>query len=113
MPKYEFQATSIGQISDGYHTFDELYYHRMVLFAVICNQNRKRAWKSRKHADGSMYADYFIVGVETGEGHFTYHYHTKYWDMFAVKELDFAPEWDGHKSEDVTRLLSIIGREEK
>ena len=27
----------VGKISDGYHTFEELYYHRMILFAVICN----------------------------------------------------------------------------
>lgn len=24
-------------ISDGYHTFNELYYHRMVLFSIILN----------------------------------------------------------------------------
>ena len=26
-----------GSTSDGYHTFDELYEHRTVLFSVICN----------------------------------------------------------------------------
>ena len=41
-----------GSTSDGYHTFDELYYHRTVLFAVICNTYCDKAWKSWLHADG-------------------------------------------------------------
>lgn len=35
--KYVFKEYSKGDISDGSHTFNELYYHRMILFAVICN----------------------------------------------------------------------------
>ena len=55
-----------------------------------------------------MYDDYFIVGIDTPEGQYSYHYHKKYWDVFKyVNELEFAPEWDGHKSEDVDRLLSL------
>ena len=34
-----------GELSDGYHTFDELYNHRMILFAVICDTHRGVAWK--------------------------------------------------------------------
>lgn len=98
---------SKGGISDGYHTFDELYYHRMVLFSVICNQNKEKAWKSWLHDDGTMYEDYFIVGIETDEGHYTYHYHKKYWEWFNVKELDKAPKWDGHVPDDVIRLLTL------
>ena len=96
-----------GEISDGYHTFNELYHHRMILFAAICKQNRAKAWKSKLHDDGTMYNDYFIFGVETPEGQYTYHYHMDHWDLFDVKELDKAPEWDGHKPEDLTRLLSL------
>lgn len=32
-----------GNTSDGYHTFDELYHHRAILFAVICNANKDKA----------------------------------------------------------------------
>ncbi len=100
-----------GNISDGYHTFDELYFHRMLLFAVICKSNADKAWRSKLHDDGTMFDDYFIVGVTTPEGNFTYHHHMKHWDMFdGVKELERAPKWDGHKSEDITRLLSLIRR---
>lgn len=100
--------TNTGSISDGYHTFDELYHHRMVLFAVVCNTHHHLAWKSKLHHDGTMYDDYFIVGIRTPEGDYTYHYHIDNWGYFAVQELDNAPEWDGHKPEDITRLLGII-----
>ena len=30
-----FEISDIGDFSDGYHTFNELYYQRMMLFAVI------------------------------------------------------------------------------
>lgn len=95
------------KISDGHHTFKELYDHRMILFSVICNSNKEKAWKSKLHDDGTMFDDYFIVGIETKEGNFTYHYHIDNWDVFSVKELDRAPEWDGHTSDDIVRLNNI------
>lgn len=97
----------IGGLSDGYHSFDELYAHRMNLFAVICHQNQPHAWKSKQHHDGSMFPEYFIVGLNTPEGQFTYHYHADHWNLFDVVELDNAPEWDGHTANDVTRLHSL------
>jgi hypothetical protein len=106
--KYEFDVDNKGQISDGYHTFDELYYHRMVLFAVICNTHKDLAWKSLKHADGTMYDDYFVVGVTTPQGDYTYHYHKDHWDMFKVWEVANAPEWDGHQPKDICRLFSLL-----
>lgn len=101
------EGYSMGKVSDGYHTFEELYYHRMVLFSIICNQNKDKAWKSKIHADGTMYDNYFIVGITTDEGDFTYHYEEKYWNWFNVKELERAHKWDGHTSSDIKRLLSL------
>ena len=106
-----FNIYTNGDISDGSHTFNELYYHRMELFAVICNSYKDIAWKSWKHHDGSMFPDYFIVGIDTPEGQYSYHYHKSHWDEFKVKVLDYAPEWDGHKPEDVTRLRSIVKKQ--
>ena len=86
-----------GDTSDGYHTFNELYHHRAVLFSVIVKAFPDQAWKSRKHHDGSMYDGMFIVGIETPDGQASYHYDINpYWDMFQCKELEYAPEWDGH-----------------
>ena len=98
-----------SQLTDGYHTFQELYVHRMELFAVICRQNQAHAWKSKLHDDGTMYPNYFIVGINTPSGPFTYHYRMDSWDLFDIKELDRAPEWDGHTSADITRLHSLDG----
>lgn len=99
-----------NSISDGYHTMDELYYHRGVLFSVVCNQNRSLAWKSRKHSDGTMCDGMFIAGINTPEGQYTYHCENDLWDLFNIKEIDNAPEWDGHEPKDVTRLVSLNNR---
>ena len=86
-----------GNTSDGYHTFNELYHHRAVLFSVIVENFAARAWKSKLHADGTMYEGMFIVGIETPDGQATYHYDVEpYWDLFRCREVDRAPEWDGH-----------------
>lgn len=101
--------TGIGDLSDGYHTFNELYHHRAVLFSVICNAFKSCAWKSKMHSDGTMYDGMFIVGIDTPEGSATYHYDIEpYWNMFDVKELDKAPEWDGHTPEDaISRIAGL------
>ena len=101
-------VASSAQVSDGYHTFEELYNHRMILFSIICNSYPYRAWKSKLHHDGTIYDNYFIVGINTPEGYFTYHYHLNHWDKFRVRELPNAPEWDGHTSDDIVRLYSLL-----
>ena len=95
-------------ISDGYHTFGELYHHRAVLFSIICNTNKLSAWKSLLHEDNTMFdGGMFIVGVTTPEGDYSYHYHLEYWDMFEVNELANAPKYDGHMPSDIDRLNSL------
>jgi hypothetical protein len=101
-------VTEDNDINDGYHTFKELYHHRAILFSVICTVYYDLAWKSWKHADGTMFDDFFIVGVTTPKGNYTYHYKKSYWDLFYVRELEHAPEWDGHQPKDIDRLLSLI-----
>ena len=99
-----------GKISDGYHSFDALYHQRAVLFAALVKTHKERAWKSWRHYDGELpfgKTEYFIVGIDTPEGTYTYHYHGEYWDMFDCKELPLGKEWDGHTDQDVARLLSL------
>lgn len=101
--------------SDGYHTFNELYHHRAVLFSVIVAKFADRAWKSKLHADGTMYDGMFIVGIETPDGQATYHYDVEpYWNLFRCKEVDRAPEWDGHTPdqaiERISKLVDLIDR---
>lgn len=103
------QPPITGDTSDGYHTFNELYHHRAVLFSVICNDRPEVAWKSKRHHDGTMYDGMFIVGIDTPEGQATYHYDIDpYWDMFHVKELELAPEWDGHTPGEAIRRIGTL-----
>jgi hypothetical protein len=93
---------SRNSLSDGHHTFGELYHHRAVLFSMICNQNKERAWKSLLHhnSEDEMFEGMFIVGINTPYGQVTYHYDLPEWDLFKVKELDRAPKWDGSTPDD-------------
>lgn len=97
-----------SKISDGSHTFEELYHHRAILFSIICNTYKNQSWKSWKHDDGTMFEDYFVVGVTTEQGEYSYHYHKDYWKYFEVKELTYAPVWDGHKPSDIERLFTLL-----
>ena len=107
--------TGIGDLSDGYHTFNQLYHQRAILFATIVNQNPKISWKSYKHEDGQYCFDsngeWFIVGIDTPQGSYTYHYEKAYWDYFKCQELECGKHWDGHTEEDVVRLLSLAESE--
>lgn len=98
-----------GETSDGYHTFNELYDHRARLFSVIVAAFPERAWKSKMHHDGTMYDGMFIVGIKTPDGQATYHYDIDpYWSMFRCKEIDRAPEWDGHTPEQAIERISHL-----
>lgn len=102
------QGFSADYISDEWHTFYELYYHRMILFLTIQKAHIDKAWKSKLHDDGTMFENSFIVGIETPQGQYSYHYDLRYWDLFEdIKELEYAPKWDGHKPSDIERLLEL------
>ena len=102
-------VTEIDDLSDGFHTFRQLYYQRMMLFAVIVKQNKDKAWKSLRHEDGELCfgGGWFIVGIDTPEGGYTYHYEDDYYSLFDCEELERGKHWDGHTEKDVTRLLSL------
>lgn len=101
-------AVDVEKISDGYHTFADLYEQRLILSAALA-KNNPHAWKSKRHEDGSepFGGGWFIMGFDTDEGCYTYHYEVKDWELFQCKELDRGKPWDGHTSKDVRRLLSI------
>jgi len=102
-------VNDIDDVSDGFHTFRELYYQRMMLFAAIVKQNKDKAWKSLRHEDGELCfgGGWFIVGIDTPEGSYTYHYETNFYSLFACEELKCGKHWDGHTEKDVARLLSL------
>ena len=100
----------IGELSDGFHTFNALYEQRMILFAALVRAYKDKAWKSYRHEDGEYCfgGGWFIVGIDTPEGSYTYHYENKYWDIFDCVDLPRGKHWDGHTEADAeTRLMSL------
>jgi len=103
---------STKEISDGHHTFGDLYKHRIILFCTLCNLLPDISFKSKKHFDEEndpMYNDSFIAGIHTPKGVVTYHIKLEYWGLFKVKELEKSPQYDGYTDDEVlNRLLSLI-----
>jgi len=100
-----------AQLTDGYHTMEELYDHRRALTAALTAERADISWKSKAHHpdDGPMFdGGYFIVGIDTPAGTITYHYKLAHWDDFAeAPEVPHAPKWDGATPADtVVRLLA-------
>jgi len=109
-----------GLVSDGYHTFNELYEYRMLYNAAFFND---LAWyrdeygtgphpvKSKRHSDGEKCfgGGWFIVVADLPTGQISNHYEMKDWSLFQIDEVDKAPEWDGHSPKDVaTRLRKYL-----
>lgn len=98
----------MGEVSDGYHTINELYRYRMLYNAAFFNalyaeySERDTAIgpivKSRKHSDGELCfgGGWFIVVANLPTGQISNHYRDEYWDLFKVLEVEQAPEYDGH-----------------
>ena len=91
---------SADDISDGYHTFGDLYKHRTYLLALAMI-HIPYAWKARKHEDGTMFDGMFVVGFPTPNGMVTYHCDNEYWNDFKIPEIPHAPHFDGYSDADV------------
>jgi hypothetical protein len=107
-------SSGADEISDGYHTFGELYDHRRALTAVLASAaaGDAKSWRSKAHHpddDEPMFEGHFVVGIELPTGMIRYHYGLTHWDDFpAVPELEHAPKWDGATPADtVTRCLEL------
>jgi hypothetical protein len=105
-------------ISDGYHTFGELYEFRKVYNALLFNEWAKQGkyyvHKSMKHNDGEKCFDsdvWFIVCAMLPSGLVSNHYHVLDWDLFQVPVTDKALfSFDGHTSTDVLDRLTKVAK---
>ena len=97
-----------GKVSDGYHTFDELYHHRNLLFIHLLHSCSEDAFRSTKHSDGEdVWKGWFVAGLETPEGQITYHLPATLWHLLdGIPTPEKAPKWDGHTSDDVAHRLT-------
>lgn len=102
------QEQDIGEVSDGYHTFNELYYYRMLYNAAFFNLLPKE-WvhKSKRHHTGEecFGGGWFIVIANLPTGQISNHYELKDWNLFQVPEKEFADEWDGHTPQEAAERL--------
>lgn len=98
-------SEDIGETSDGYHTFNELYEHRHALFGLVVKLYG--GWKARRHFDNTEYVGWFIAGLIQPHGkQITYHIPMKYWEDFPGEAMEKAPTaWDGHGPSDVVERL--------
>ena len=98
----------MGEVSDGYHTFNELYYYRMLYNAAFFNLLPK-GWvhKSKRHHTGEecFGGGWFIVMANLPTGQVSNHYELKDWDLFKVPEKEFADEWDGHTHQEAAERI--------
>ena len=108
-------------ITDGYHSFGELYSHRGLLFVAFMKSlnavlrekgfdNHRVLWWSRNHEKGGdpMFPGMIVAGINLDSGDITYHLEETYVDLLKrakIPELAYAPEWDGHTSDDVLERL--------
>jgi len=100
--------TEVGKVSDGYHTFDELYEHRCALFVALMKTNPEISWRAGMHEDGSSFEGWFVAGMTLPTGDITYHLPVRMWrllDNINIKTSNKAPEWDGHTAKDVVDRL--------
>lgn len=105
----------LGEFSDGYHTFNELYDFRKAYNALIFNewssQDKYGVHKSWRHSDGELCfggGGWFVVSAQTPTGQITNHYKDTDWDLFKCEVRDKAEEWDGHTPQEaLTRLLEL------
>lgn len=111
-----------GNTSDGFHTFDELYMHRVLLTAALFN-----AWalplpkrgptmpvvKSKRHSSGELCfgGGWFIVVATLPTGQISYHYEMEHWDLFDIQNVMLPPTYDGHTPQDVIDRLSAYLKE--
>lgn len=110
------QEQDMGEVSDGYHTFNELYYYRMLYNAAFFNLLPKE-WvhKSKRHHNGEecFGGGWFIVMANLPTGQISNHYELKDWDLFKVPEKEFADEWDGHTPQEAADRLYKYLQEEQ
>ena len=121
-PEFMRRQEDAGLVTDGYHTFDELYRFRKVYNALLFNEWSKQGLygvhKSWKHEDGEWCFgkkhEWFIVCAKLPSGIITNHYKAEDWDLFQIPEYEKSVfPYDGHTPQDtVDRMLELINTSE-
>ena len=111
---------NMGEVSDGYYTFNDLYEFRKLYNAAFFNTLYKqsqvvgagyagtRVHKSWRHSNDRYCfgGGWFIVMAYLNGKQISNHYEAKDWDLFKCEERERADEWDGHTPADVVQRLT-------
>ena len=109
----------LEKISDGFHTFKELYEYRLLYNAAFFNELSKvglyGVHKSIRHFDGELCfgGGWFIVMAKLPTGWISNHYEMKDWDLFKIPQQERASQWDGHTPKDVADRIKLFLKDEK
>ena len=117
--RVELKGDEEMDASDGYHTFTELYEHRVVLFIALCRFIHSittdqghilDVWRSKLHSDGSSYDGWFVLGIGRKKGEqITYHLPMSKWNETSFAQTrKKAFRFDGHTSFDVLKRLKSL-----
>jgi hypothetical protein len=124
-----------GSITDGYHSFEELYTFRKVYNALLFNEWAKQIVETKEWAKdekGRLYAKvvskeykydvhksichnngelcfgggWFVVVAVLPNGQITNHYKMEDWNLFKIPQVSRAKyEFDGHTSQDTLERM--------
>jgi hypothetical protein len=104
-----------NQLSDGWHTFNDLYEFRKLYNAALFNEwaltGKYDVHKSIRHNDGELCfgGGWFVVVARLPAGQITNHYKLSEWDSFKILEVEKAKyPFDGHTPHDVMERLSSL-----
>ena len=111
----DFRVTDDGDISDGHHTFKELYRYRLLYNAALFNEWARLGLydvhKSRLHHDGTLpFGDdkWFIVVAELPTGQISNHYKVTDWHLFDIPVRELPNVYDGYTPADVAKRLEEL-----
>ena len=110
-----------NNVSDGYHTFGELYEYRLVYNALWFNSlskhfnkngvvNPYNVHKSERHNGGEKCfgGGWFIVMAQLPTGQVSNHYEMKYWNYFDIPIQQRADRWDGHTPQEALERMKGV-----
>ncbi|MGI9278725.1 MAG: hypothetical protein ACR2PX_03735 [Endozoicomonas sp.] len=105
----------VSQVSDGYHTFEELYEHRCLLWINLLNlihqseHSTETVYKTRKDDRDNEMEGWFIAALEIpGDMQLTYHLPEELWPLLNIPEMEKNLYYDGHTSKDVADRLTMM-----
>jgi len=99
-----------NMISDGYHTFGELYEARCLLFVALIQAHKSKSWRASRNADGQKWEGWFVCGIQPQAGRqITFHLPEKFWaSLDGIETHDVNPYFDGHTGADVLKRLELF-----